>query len=87
IGDTVEILPGDRVPVDGVVTTGRTAVDESSLTGEPLPQPKAPGASMRAGTVNVVEGGVVRVRTTAAGRDSVLASVISLVEDAQARQA
>ncbi|CAM9270208.1 unnamed protein product, partial [Laminaria digitata] len=87
VGDTVEVLPSDRFPVDGVVLTGRTAADESSLTGEPAPVPKSPGDSVRAGTSSAGDGGAVRVRATATGAQSVLGSVIALVEDAQARKA
>lgn len=82
-GDTVEVLPSDRFSVDGVVLTGRTAADESSLTGEPAPVPKSPGDSVRAGTSSAGDGGAVRVRATATGAQSVLGSVIALVEDAQ----
>jgi P-type Cu+ transporter len=52
-GDLIRVLPGDRLPVDGVVVTGRTTVDESALTGEPMPVTKAEGAMVSAGTVNV----------------------------------
>ena len=52
-GDLVRVLPGDRVPVDGVVATGRASVDESALTGEPMPVSKAKGDAVAAGTVNV----------------------------------
>lgn len=52
-GDLVRVLPGDRVPVDGVVATGRASVDESALTGEPMPVAKAKGDAVAAGTVNV----------------------------------
>ena len=52
-GDVIRVLPGDRLPVDGVVTGGRTTVDESALTGEPMPVTKAEGDTVTAGTVNV----------------------------------
>ena len=86
-GDSVEVLPSDRFSVDGVILSGRTAADESSLTGEPAPVPKGPGDWVRAGTSNVGDGGAVRVRTTAMGAQSVLGSVIALVEDAQVSHA
>ncbi|CAM9854028.1 unnamed protein product [Ectocarpus sp. 13 AM-2016] len=86
VGDTVEVLPSDRFSVDGVILEGRTAADESSLTGEPIPVPKGPGDAVRAGTLSTGDGGAVRVRATATGAQSVLASVIALVEDAQARK-
>lgn len=79
----MEVLPSDRFSVDGVVLTGRTAADESSLTGEPALVPKGPGDSVRAGTSSAGDGGAVRVRATATGAQSVLGSVIALVEDAQ----
>lgn len=81
----MEVLPSDRFPVDGLVTSGSTAVDESSLTGEPMPVPKVPGDTVRAGTLSVGDGAAVRVKATATGERSVLASVIALVEDAQVR--
>ncbi|CAB1111114.1 unnamed protein product [Ectocarpus sp. CCAP 1310/34] len=86
VGDTVEVLPSDRFSVDGVILEGQTAADESSLTGEPIPVPKGPGDAVRAGTLSTGDGGAVRVRATATGMQSVLASVIALVEDAQARK-
>ncbi|CAM9610753.1 unnamed protein product [Pylaiella littoralis] len=86
VGDTVEVLPSDRFSVDGVVLDGRTAADESSLTGEPIPVPKGPGDTVRAGTLSTGDGGTVRVRATNTGERTVLASVIALVEDAQARK-
>lgn len=52
-GDLIRVLPGDRLPVDGKVVSGRTTVDESALTGEPMPVTKAEGAEVTAGTVNV----------------------------------
>lgn len=82
-GDTVEVLPGDRFSVDGIIIAGRTAADESSLTGESIPVSKGPGDAVRAGTSSAGDGSVVRVKATATGARSVLASVIALVEDAQ----
>lgn len=82
-GDTVEVLPSDRFSVDGIITVGRTAADESSLTGEPVLVPKGPGDFVRAGTVSAGDGSIIRVKATATGAESVLASVIALVEDAQ----
>ncbi|CAM9545229.1 unnamed protein product, partial [Scytosiphon promiscuus] len=86
VGDTVEILPGDRFPVDGLLVEGQTAADESSLTGEPTPVPKGPGDVVRAGTLSATDGGAVRITATATASRSMLASVIALVEDAQARK-
>lgn len=84
-GDVVEVLPGDRFSVDGVIIAGFTAADESSITGEATPVPKGPGDVVLAGTCSAADGGAVTVKTTATGAKSVMASVIALVEDAQVR--
>lgn len=81
VGDTVRIRPGEKVPVDAVVTTGSSAVDESMLTGESLPVDKEPGDTVIGGTLNTT--GTVLVRTTAVGADTALAQIVRLVEDAQ----
>jgi Cu+-exporting ATPase len=81
VGDTVRIRPGEKIPVDGVVTAGATTVDESMLTGESLPVDKAEGDSVIGATVNTT--GSVLIRTTAVGDDTALAQIIRLVEDAQ----
>lgn len=82
----MEVLPSDRFPVDGFIVSGFTAADESSLTGEAVPIPKGPGDFVKAGTSSAGDGGAVRVRATATGAQSVLASVIALVEDAQVQK-
>ncbi len=84
-GDALVVRPGERVPADGVVEQGDTHVDESMLTGEPLPVAKASGARVTGGSING-EGRIV-VRATAVGQESVLAAIIRLVEDAQAAKA
>ena len=84
-GDLVVVRPGERLAVDGVVTDGRSAVDESMLTGEPVPVEKTVGDAVVGGTVN--GGGVLVVRTTAAGAASVLAQIVRLMQDAQASRA
>lgn len=84
-GDDVAVLPGDRIPVDGVVAGGRSTVDESALTGEPLPVTKTDGDRVTAGTVNY--DGRLIIRATASGGDTAVADVIRLVEAAQARAA
>jgi Cu+-exporting ATPase len=81
-GDRLAIRPGERVPADAVVLEGESALDESLLTGEPLPVAKAPGAAIAAGAVNGAGHLVVEVR--AAGADTLLAGIIRMVEDAQA---
>ena len=77
--------PGERVPVDGMVLSGESSVDESMLTGESLPVAKAPGDGVIGATVNGT--GLLRVRATAVGRHSVLAGIIRLVEQAQGSKA
>jgi Cu+-exporting ATPase len=85
VGDLVVVLPGERVPVDGVVVDGRSHHDESMLTGESLPVAKEPGDKVTGGAINA-EGRQV-VRTRAVGAASALAHIIRLVEDAQAKKA
>ena len=80
-GDILEIRPGERIPVDGVVTEGDSHVDESMITGEPVPVAKAPGSPLTGGTVN--QTGALALRATAVGGDTVLAQIIRLVEQAQ----
>lgn len=84
-GDRLVVRPGERVPADGVVEQGATHVDESMLTGEPLPVAKGVGARLTGGSING-EGRVV-LRATAVGGETVLAHIIRLVEDAQAAKA
>ena len=81
VGDVLRIRPGDKIPVDGVVTTGATTVDESMLTGESLPVDKAEGDQLIGATINTT--GSVLMRTTAVGDDTALAQIVRLVEDAQ----
>jgi P-type Cu+ transporter len=84
-GDRLVVRPGERVPADGRVEQGQTQVDESMLTGEPLPVAKAEGARLTGGSING-EGRVV-MAVTAVGQETVLAQIIRLVEDAQAAKA
>ena len=81
VGDTVRVRPGEKVPVDGVVISGTTAVDESMLTGESLPVDKTIDDSVIGGTINTT--GSVLLRATAVGSDTALAQIVKLVEDAQ----
>lgn len=80
-GDTVVVRPGERVPVDGEVRAGESYVDESMLTGEPVPVAKRPGDRVVGGTVN--QHGLLRVAATQVGKQTVLAQIIRLVERAQ----
>ncbi|GAA0919623.1 heavy metal translocating P-type ATPase [Streptomyces thermoalcalitolerans] len=81
VGDLVRVRPGEKVPVDGVVTDGTTAVDESMLTGESLPVDKTVGDTVIGATLN--HTGTVVIRATAVGADTALAQIVRLVEDAQ----
>jgi P-type Cu+ transporter len=81
VGDVVRIRPGEKIPVDGVVVSGTTAVDESMLTGESLPVDKATGDPVLGATVNTT--GSVQLQVTAVGEATALAQIIRLVEDAQ----
>ena len=85
VGDRLVVRPGERLPVDGVLLEGQTQVDESMLTGEPLPVVKEPGGLLTGGSING-EGRVV-LEVRAVGAETVLARIIRLVEDAQAAKA
>ena len=85
VGDRLVVRPGERIPVDGRVCEGRTQVDESMLTGEPLPVAREEGAPLTGGSING-EGRIV-MEVTAVGGETVLARIIRLVEDAQAAKA
>ncbi len=81
LADIVEVRPGERVPVDGEVTEGRSFVDESMITGEPIPVEKTAGSAVVGGTVN--QQGALTLRATAVGGQTMLAQIIRLVEQAQ----
>ncbi|MFH8253143.1 heavy metal translocating P-type ATPase [Microbacterium sp. B2969] len=85
VGDTVVVRPGEKIPSDGVVVEGASAVDESMLTGESVPVEVGPGASVVGATVNA--GGRLLVRVTRVGADTELARIAKLVEDAQTGKA
>ncbi|MGE4367039.1 heavy metal translocating P-type ATPase [Thermomonas sp.] len=85
VGDEVVVLPGERIPVDGVVVDGRSHSDESLLSGESRPVPKAPGDTVTGGAVN--GEGRLQLRTTAVGAETALARIVRLVEDAQVKKA
>ncbi|ARJ70660.1 heavy metal translocating P-type ATPase [Paracoccus contaminans] len=80
-GDVIEVRPGERIPVDGQVVEGESWVDESMITGEPVPVEKRPGAPVTGGTIN--QRGALALRATAVGGDTVLAQIIRMVEEAQ----
>jgi len=81
-GDTIALRPGEQVPVDGEVIEGFSSVDEALLTGEPVPQDKAPGAKVYAGTIN--KTGALRFAATGVGEDMALMKIIKAVEESQA---
>lgn len=85
VGDVVRVRPGERVPVDGRVVEGESAVDESMLTGEPIPGEKGPGAEVIGGTMN--GHGTFLFRATRVGRDTALAQIVELVRRAQGSKA
>jgi len=84
-GMLVLIKPGSQIPVDGIVESGTTTVDESAITGEPIPAEKKPGSDVYAGTIN--QNGSIRVRARNAGSDTTLAKIIRRVEEAQDEKA
>ncbi|QIM53812.1 copper-translocating P-type ATPase [Hydrogenophaga crocea] len=84
-GDRIQVLPGERFAADGEVVDGHTQADESMLTGEAMPVPKAPGSGVTGGSLN--GEGLVVVEVRASGAQSVLAQIIALVQDAQAGKA
>jgi Cu2+-exporting ATPase len=84
-GDLLEVVPGEKIPVDGMVVAGSSEADESMLTGESKPSPKSEGALMFGGALNLY--GSVVFRVTRTGKDTVLAQIIQAVEDAQSRRA
>jgi len=84
-GDVIRVRPGEKIPVDGEVLTGRTAIDESMLTGESMPVEKEAGAPVIGGSMN--GNGSITFRATKVGADTVLARIIKLVEDAQGSKA
>ena len=81
VGDVVLVKPGERIPVDGTVVSGESYVDESMITGEPIPTMKRTGSSVVGGTIN--QNGVLKFRSEKIGKDTVLAQIIKLVESAQ----
>ena len=85
VGDILIVRPGERIPADGAVLSGSSSVDESMLTGESLPVDKNPGDAVTGATIN--KNGLLRVEARRIGRDTALARIIQLVEDAQGSKA
>ena len=84
LGDVVIVRPGVRIPVDGILISGQSAVDQSPVTGESMPVEKTPGSQVFAGTIN--GEGALEVRVTRLAKDSTLAKVMKMVEEAQAQK-
>jgi len=84
-GDVLLVRPGEKIPVDGVVREGRSAIDESMVTGESIPVSKEPGDEVIGGTINTL--GSFRFEATRVGRDTVLAQIVRLVQEAQGSKA
>jgi Cu+-exporting ATPase len=85
VGDILRVRPGEKIPVDGVVTDGRSSVDESMVTGEPLPVEKDSGAKLTGGTVNGT--GALLMRAERVGSDTLLAQIVRMVSEAQRSRA
>jgi Cu2+-exporting ATPase len=85
LGEWLRVLPGEKIPVDGEVKAGQSSVDESMLTGEPLPVLKQPGDPVTAGTLN--QSGAIAIQATRIGQETTLAQIVALVEEAQTRKA
>ncbi|MCC6173166.1 MAG: heavy metal translocating P-type ATPase [Gammaproteobacteria bacterium] len=85
VGDRLRVRPGEKLPVDGLVVAGRSSVDESMLTGEPLPVEKGPGDPVVGATLN--QTGSLVVQATRVGHDSLLAQIVALVAQAQSSRA
>ncbi|MBM3122546.1 MAG: heavy metal translocating P-type ATPase, partial [Chloroflexi bacterium] len=84
-GDLVLVRPGEKIPVDGTVVEGRTAIDESMITGESLPAEKGPGDEVVGATLNKM--GAIRFEATRVGKDTALAQIVRLVQEAQGSKA
>ena len=84
-GDLLRVRPGEKMPVDGIVVEGRTSVDESMVTGEPIPVEKEPGARLTGGTINGT--GSVVMRAERVGADTLLAQIVRMVSEAQRSRA
>lgn len=85
IGDIVMVRPGDRIPADGVIVSGQSAIDEAPVTGESMPKAKQADDAVFAGTIN--QDNALRIRVTAAAADNTIARVVALVEHAQESKA
>ena len=84
VGELMLVRPGERIPTDGIIRSGRSSLDTSAITGESIPEEVAPGDEVPAGAIN--SAGVLEVETTAAGTDNSLTTLVDLVEQAQAEK-
>ena len=84
-GDLILVKPGEKIPVDGVIVKGNSAIDESMITGESLPVDKIPGDKVVGASINTL--GAIEIQATTVGQDSVLSQIIKMVEDAQGSKA
>lgn len=85
VGDLIQVKPGEKIPVDGIIISGESAVDESMLTGESVPVDKKPGDSVIGSTIN--RNGTLRIEAKKVGKDTALARIIQVVEQAQGSKA
>ncbi|MDE6181516.1 MAG: heavy metal translocating P-type ATPase, partial [Phocaeicola sp.] len=85
VGNRVSVRPGEQIPVDGVITQGNTFIDESMISGEPIPVEKKTGDKVLAGTIN--QNGAFQLTASRVGRDTVLAQIIRMVQEAQGSKA
>lgn len=85
VGDMVIVRPGEKIPIDGIVVEGNSAVDESMLTGESLPVEKGPGETVIGATIN--KNGVLKIQATKVGKETALAQIVKVVEEAQGSKA
>ncbi|MCF6272374.1 MAG: heavy metal translocating P-type ATPase [Rhodobacteraceae bacterium] len=85
VGDIIEVRPGGRVPADGTLTMGETAIDEAAVTGESMPKHKTVGDAVFAGSINT--DGLIRIEVTQAAENNMIARILQMVEDAEASKA
>ncbi len=85
VGDMVMVRPGESIPVDGIIIEGQSGIDESMMTGEPIPVDKTPGDKVFGGTINTE--GLIKIEARAVGKDTAIAGIVRLVQEAQGSKA